>query len=253
MLLSPKSKKKNWGMVFSITLNIIFLTYVIVFIPKKGLTTYLMSQQLLGRYFNNTSQDNFRPSEFSSYYLDRRSLFEIIPQTPNNIVFLGDSLIERCEWSEILENSNVKNRGIAGDNLYGILKRLDQVTVNRPKKIFLMIGINDVISEQKLEEIVKKYRMVLSNIKQSSPSTEVYIQSVLPVNSRFNKPVDNNLIFRLNQELQVLAGEFNYQYIDLYSFFTIDNELSYRYTNDGIHLNGEGYAVWKEIIKNYVN
>lgn len=241
--------KKNWGMVFSITLNILFLLYAIVLIPKKGLTSYLMNEQLLGRYFNNNTQ----PVRFSAYYLDRSSLFAIIPQSPNDIVFLGDSLIERCEWSEILENPHIKNRGISGDNLYGMLKRLAQVTASRPKKIFVMIGINDVISNQKLEDIVRKYRLALAEIKQSSPRTEVYIQSVLPVNSRFNKPVDNHLIFRLNQELQVLAGQFNYQYIDLYSFFTIDNELSYRYTNDGIHLNGEGYAVWKEIIKNYVN
>ncbi|MGA9378113.1 MAG: GDSL-type esterase/lipase family protein [Phormidium sp.] len=240
--------KKNWGMVFSITINIVFLLYAIVLIPKKGLTSYLMSEQLLGRYFNNNTQE----VKFSAYYLDRKSLFEILPQSPNDIIFLGDSLIERCEWSEILENPNIKNRGIAGDNLYGMLKRLDQVTFIRPKKIFLMIGINDVISNQKLEDIVRKYRLTLANIKQSTPRTEVYIQSVLPANSRFRTPVDNNLIFRLNQELQVLAREFNYQYIDLYSFFTIDNELAYRYSNDGLHLNGEGYAVWKDIIKNYV-
>lgn len=248
MPLSPKSLKKNWGMVFSITLNIVFITYAIVLIPKKGLTTYLMSEQLLGRYFNN----NPRPARFSSYYLDRRSLFEIIPQSPNDIVFLGDSLIERCVWTELLENPNIKNRGIGGDSLYGMLQRLDQVTTNSPKKIFLMIGINDVLSNQKLEEIVRKYRLVLAKIKQSTPKTEVYIQSVLPGNSRFSKPVDNNLVFRLNEELKILAEEFNYQYIDLYSFFTIDNELAYQYTNDGLHLNGEGYAVWKEIIKNYV-
>lgn len=249
MLFSPKSLKKKWGMIFSISLNIIFVTYAIVLIPKKGLTSYLMSEQLLGRYFNNNSN---QPVKFSSYYLDRTSLFETIPQSPNDIIFLGDSIIERCEWAELLENPNVKNRGIAGDNLYGMLKRLDQVTAIRPKKIFLMIGINDVISNQALEDIVRKYRMALANIKQLSPATEVYIQSVLPANSRFKTPVNNNLIFQLNQELQVLAREFNYQYIDLYSFFTIDNELAYRYTNDGLHLNGEGYAVWKEIIKNYV-
>ncbi|WP_413279176.1 GDSL-type esterase/lipase family protein [Floridanema evergladense] len=208
-----------------------------------------MNQDLLGRYFNKNTQ----PVKFSAYYLDRRSLFEIMPQSRNDIVFLGDSLIERCEWSEIFENPNIKNRGIGGDNVYGMQKRLYQVTANRPKKIFIMIGINDIISNQKLEEIVRKYRITLANIKKASPRTEVYIQSVLPVNSRFKQPVDNNLILRLNEELEVLAGEFNYQYIDLYSFFAIDNELAYRYTNDGIHLNGEGYAVWKEIIKNYVN
>jgi len=240
--------KKNWGMVFSITLNILFLLYAIVLIPKKGLTSYLMSEQLLGRYINNKTAE----VKFSSYYLDRTSLFEILYQNPNDIIFLGDSLIERCEWSEILENPNIKNRGIAGDNLYGMIKRLDKITTTRPKKIFLMIGINDIISNQPLKEIVRKYRLALANIKQSSPKTEVYIQSVLPVNSRFTQPVNNNLIFRLNQELQALAEEFNYQYIDLYSFFTIDNELAYRYTNDGIHLNGEGYVVWKDIIKNYV-
>jgi len=236
-------------MIFSVTLNILFVTYAIILLPKKGLSSYLLSEQLLRRYLNNPSQ----PSKFSAYYLDRKSLFDIIPQGQNEILFLGDSLIERCEWSELLENPNIKNRGISGDNLYGLINRLEQVTANRPKKIFLMIGINDIIANQNLSEIMKKYRLLLSDIKQSIPETQVYIQSVLPVNSRFKTPIDNNQIFLLNIQLKALAEQFNYEYIDLYSFFTIDNQLAYRYTNDGLHLNGEGYAVWKQIIKKYVD
>lgn len=248
MLLSPKAVKKNWGIVFSMSLNIIFLMYAIFLLPKKGLTSYLFGDRLLEK-----SQANSAPVKFSSYYLDRKSLFEIIPQSQNDIVFLGDSLIERCEWSELLENPNIKNRGIGGDSLYGLIKRIDQVTYTRPKKIFLMIGVNDAIANQRLEIIVEKYKMLLLDIKRSTPETQVFIQSVLPVNNRFKWTLDNRDIVLLNKELKTLAEEFNYEYIDLYSILSSNNQLSELYTNDGLHLNGYGYAVWKQTIKRYVD
>ena len=49
-----------------------------------------------------------------------------------------------------------------------------------------------------------------------------------------------------NQRLQKLAKEFDYDYIDLHSQMKDDKgELKQEFTADGLHLNAEGYKVWK--------
>ncbi len=53
--------------------------------------------------------------------------------------------------------------------------------------------------------------------------------------------------------MQELAQKYNYQYIDLFSHFCdVENQLDAQYTKDGLHLNGQGYLVWKSVIERYV-
>ena len=69
------------------------------------------------------AQDN----NFSTYYNQRLTLFEKLPDTPNEIIMLGNSITDGCEWSELFQNPNFKNRGISGDINEGFLYRLDEV------------------------------------------------------------------------------------------------------------------------------
>lgn len=248
-------KKKSRKLVLSVTLNLLFLSGGVLLLPKRGVTSYLFSNQQL----NQSPSQSSVPVKFSSYYLDRKSLFDILPHNRDEIIFLGDSLTNRCEWSELLENQNVKNRGINGDNIYAVLKRLDQITASRPKKIFIMIGINDIIANESFDKIIYKYKLMLTTIKQASPDTKVFVQSVLPVNNSFkwtlsnNNAILNNNIIIVNKELKILATQFQYEYIDLHSLLSANNELIERFTNDGLHLNGEGYYVWKQAIMQYLD
>ena len=55
-----------------------------------------------------------------------------------DIVMLGNSLTEfGGDWSKRLGLKHVRNRGIAGDNVDGILNRLDAILSKKPKAILL--------------------------------------------------------------------------------------------------------------------
>jgi lysophospholipase L1-like esterase len=57
----------------------------------------------------------------------------------------------------------------------------------------------------------------------------------------------------LNIEIEKLCNEMQVTYIDLYSSFIDETGyLNPAYTNDNLHLLGEGYLLWREIIKSYV-
>jgi len=47
-------------------------------------------------------------------------------------------------WKKVTGDSTVINRDIGGDNTYGVLKRLKDITDRQPSKVFLLIGINDI-------------------------------------------------------------------------------------------------------------
>ena len=57
----------------------------------------------------------------------------------------------------------------------------------------------------------------------------------------------------MNLYLRELAKEFSLQYIDLFSHLSdSQNQLDERYTLDGLHLNGQAYLVWKQVIEQYI-
>ena len=124
-------------------------------------------------------------SKFGTYYDQRKSLFEILPDTKNEIVFLGNSITDGSEWSELLQNPHAQNRGISGDTSEGVLFRLYQVTRVKPAKVFLLIGINDLAKNISPDTVYVNICRIVSTIHTQSPKTKVYVQSILPVNNTF--------------------------------------------------------------------
>ena len=185
------------------------------------------------------------------YYWERKSHFDTLPQSESDIVFLGDSLTNACEWHEFFRNIRLKNRGISGDTTNGLLNRIDEVIESKPRKIFMMIGINDLNQGRNVEVILNTYKIILQSFQDKTSKTEVFVQSILPLNNQ-KRPNNgtNNKIIELNAKLKSLAQEFSFHYIDLFSaFLDENNQLDARYTIDGIHLNGQGYLVWKGLIE----
>lgn len=152
---------------------------------------------------------------YSVYYLHKKSQFETLPKSVDAVIFLGDSITDEGEWVELLNTPNIKNRGISGDTTDGVLNRIDEIVKSQPQKIFIMIGINDLMSNKSINQIVRNYKDILSNLKNKLPNTEVFIQSVLPVNNTISRYWQNyNNITKLNMSLKELAKDWESQYIE---------------------------------------
>lgn len=235
----------------SILVNILFVLLGTLFIAKKGGISYFAEKISNIASAKNKHGENHYPP----YYFHQKSQFEILPNSDSNIIFLGDSITDECEWAELLGNPNIKNRGISGDTIDRILNRLDEIRKSKPKKIFLMVGINDFLNYGKsVRKTLEDYKKILLEIRQNTPNTQVFIQSVLPVNNKINKFwLNNDTVIQLNDSLKELAKELSFEYINLFSHLAdSQNQLDARYTLDGVHLNGQAYLVWKEVIEKYV-
>jgi lysophospholipase L1-like esterase len=174
------------------------------------------------------------------------SSFEAFPLVPDDIVFLGDSITEGGPWEELFPDLRVRNRGIGGDTSEGVLARLEQITRATPAKVFLLIGTNDLQRGASEAEIVADITEILDRLKQETPDTEVYLQSVLPRAPSYRAAVE-----ALNARLAEVALERGSAWVDLYPAF-LDPEtggIRAELSNDELHLLGPGYALWREQIE----
>jgi len=189
-----------------------------------------------------------------AHYYQQKEHFESLPNTKNEIIFLGNSITNNCEWAELFSNPNIKNRGIGGDDTDGVLGRLTEVTESNPAKIFIMIGVNDLANLKTTDFIVSNYKKIISRITESTPETKIYIQSILPTDETMHVNQKNAYIIEINNQLKQIALDNGLTYIDLFSLFKLEtNQLNPEYSLDGLHLNGKGYLVWKKAIEKYVN
>ena len=196
-------------------------------------------------------------SLFSTYYHQRATHFRTLPKTKNDILFLGNSITDGAEWRELFADNQVKNRGISSDISAGVVNRIDEIALRKPAKVFLMIGINDLSRNISTDSVFKNITRIASYLKQESPSTKLYVQSILPVNDVFKKFGGHTSkieqIKTLNANLKQNAATYNYTYINLHSSFCDENgKLSKQLTNDGLHLKGDGYLLWKHLVYPYV-
>lgn len=171
-----------------------------------------------------------------------------------DIIFLGNSITAGTDWSELLGMDKVRNRGISGDITFGVLERLDEVTSGKPKKVFILIGINDISRNIPDSFILRNYRMMIERIKSSSPKTKIYFHTLMPVNNEYTQfknhyNKDEHILY-INAELKKMATQYGVHIIDLYPhFLNADNKMDKKYTIDGLHLNLLGYQHWASILK----
>lgn len=193
------------------------------------------------------------------YWHQRVSLFDKLPVGNDDIVFLGNSITDGGEFNELFEMENVLNRGIRSDRIDGVRKRLEQVTSGHPAKIFLLIGINDVAgSRNTAESIADKYESLVKDIRMQSPSTQLYIQSMMPINNDFKRYKSlvgrEDIITDVNSRLIEIANNNDAVFIDLWPALADPStgKLRKEFTNDGLHLTGPGYKAWAAYIREYV-
>lgn len=183
------------------------------------------------------------PANVEVHYFDRiNNVFEKNPLKATDIVFLGNSITENGgSWATRFESLNARNRGIAGDETEGVIKRLGEICFYKPSKVFLLIGINDLWRGKSVELVSQNILNIADTISKYSSSTKLFVQTILPTTNQ-------GLVTKIKQVNDVLkanASVKNYTLIDLHSLFADSNDLMRsEYTLDGVHLNEAGYAVW---------
>lgn len=214
---------------------------------------YWMLMLLAITSFVSKSQNTF-DSSFRFYYYDQKlSMFEMMPDQDKEVVWMGDSITDGAEWSELFPGLRTLNRGISSDNTFGMLYRIGEVAKRKPVKLFLLIGINDIARNIPNEVILRNYVKLIDSIQIQSPNTKILIQTILPTNNVFtqfkNHQNKTEQIAEVNNSLKIICQQRGLQLVDLFTAMSdVNGKLDKRYTNDGLHLNGAGYQRWKQFL-----
>ena len=191
------------------------------------------------------------------YYARRATLFEELPIGKKDIVMLGNSLTDGGEFNELLNNRHVKNRGIVGDIVQGLIDRIDPIIKGQPKKLFILTGVNDISHDVSADSIARAMEKLIVMVKQGSPRTKIYLQSLLPFNNDVREwkllKGRDHVVVEANALLEQVARRQGVTWINLYPLFVDDQgRLRADLTNDGLHLMGKGYLIWRDAIKPYI-
>lgn len=207
-------------------------------------------------FYGSSQQTAVTDTSYANgYYVKRVEYFSKLPVQKNPVVFLGNSITEVGQWQEVTAIPNVINRGISGDNSFGVFHRLDAILALKPKKIFLLIGVNDIKRGTPLAIIANNYERIIKKVTRESPGTRLYLQSVLPVCepmlASIYDNIRNNKIISLNVMLKELAEKHRLPYVDLYHnlFMDENGQLIKTLSTDGLHLQPEAYILWAAYLK----
>jgi len=168
-----------------------------------------------------------------------------------HLVFIGDSLTEWGDWQRRLPEYRVTNLGISGETVEGLLARRERIRaqIENPDHLFLMTGINNIANEQ--YDIIEPYREIVRNLTTWYKRSTLVVQSILPVELTW---ISSDVIRDTNRRLELLAREFNAEYLDVYSVF-VDPKgtpLSECLQDDGVHLSRQGYEVWTKEVDRFL-
>ena len=181
----------------------------------------------------------------------------------NQIVLIGDCLIENLNLENEFPDLTIYNNGISGDTSLLLMKSLYKRAIKyKPSKVFISCGSNDMgIEGMNVKDIYKNITLIVEELKRRSKDTEIHILSIVPVNPanmdniarEYVDARDNFDINMLNYYLKNYARKNRLKYVDITTHLKNDfDQLRIEYTIDGFHLNDLGYSVVSKTIKQYV-
>lgn len=193
-------------------------------------------------------RDHADALEVSDYYKHRLSMFRALPETERKIVMFGNSLNNNATWEELFPMGNLVNRGISGDVVDGLRQRVPDLANNKPYKIFLQTGCNDLVNDPEIPaiQVWERYENLIKDIIAQYPNAFLYVQSILPLNpvSQYYEGF-NARAQEINKLLDAGHERYGYFYLDIASKLADENgDLRKECTTDGIHLSALGYFIW---------
>lgn len=181
----------------------------------------------------------------------RADVFRMLPRQKGGIVFLGTSITEAFPVTELFDGIEVKNRGVAGNELSHMESRLDEIIGLQPETLLVEAGINDIKHGENYDSLSGRYRRVIFLLKEKLSSTRIILQSVLPTNHTYSDL--NSRIDKFNETIRNISKETKSEYFDLHGDFVRNEKLNDSLTYDGLHLNAKGYWLWKQRLNFFLN
>jgi len=270
LVLERLRKLPNW-MLLSLAMNVLLFMAVMFSLRSNQLTTSRRTSVIpqANASVADGSDPSFVPQLGNRQYLHYQQWVELLYReaqanatAPRLTVLLGDSISLWFPSNLLPGRRTWLNQAISGEHSDMMLNRLNALDGAEVDSIFLMIGINDLIAGKPENQVAQNVERAVRYLKRQHPDTDIVVQSILPHGAEHSTwegrdrllQLPNNRIQAVNTALAVMAREQDVIYLDLYPLFA-DGAGALRpdLTTDGLHLNEQGYLVWRTAIALMLN
>lgn len=169
----------------------------------------------------------------------------------DKILFVGSSSFRL--WKDMdtyFPEHTLINRGFGGATFPDIIRYADKVIYPyKPKQVVIYCGDNDLASKASAEQVAAHLQQLVELIRDHLPKAHIAYVSIKPSPSRKHLMPE---MAKANQFIKnYLSGKKNTAYIDVYSPMLTSSGAPREelFTQDMLHMNAEGYAIWKKAIK----
>lgn len=172
-------------------------------------------------------------------------------------LFLGDSFIDGLriyggveDLQTICDNNMSAYSAVNRKYKIGTKSRkvADAAAEKDPSAIYIMLGSNDISQGYSASKFKNNYGKLIESLKKECPNAKIYVQSILPVTSAYDKKqraLNNETIEKFNSELSQLCSEYGVTYLDVASALKdADGCLPSEASSDGLHLKKAYYKKW---------
>ena len=224
-----------------------YTTLTMAISGDMGLTPNNLFKDSVDFALSPVAQRTSEGGRVNLYGWHKGSIYRTIPFTVNQILMLGNGLVDRGEWRSLLEGFKVEARGIEGETLSDLAWRIDNAGKIRPAKIFLAAGGDDLLAENaNVDEIWGQYTAIVAKLQKEMPKAKIYVHTVPPMAaSREGAAQYNGRVKEFNSRIKAAGEEFDYICVDLAELLADENgNLDPVNTVDGYNLSVSGYFKW---------
>ena len=177
------------------------------------------------------------------------------PRPAGGVLFVGSSSIRL--WSNLEDQFKdlpvVIKRGFGGSQLSDCVKNLSRLVLRyRPHTVLVYAGDNDLAAGTAPQEVLHRFTAFVDGVHRELPQTRIVYISIKPSPSRIR------LLSKI-RETNTLIEDYsdNADEVDYIDVFTPMLDASGQpraelFRDDALHLNAQGYALWKRIIGPHV-
>jgi lysophospholipase L1-like esterase len=196
--------------------------------------------------------------DYEDYFIEKNGIFSDLPIYPDDIVMLGDEIIDFGEWADFFQDTCMVNRGIMFEGSPHTLYRIDGIAKATPKKIFVSTGLQDIKrasdDQAKLvaDTVIANVKEIFRRAHAISPETELYYLGILA--DRQVSDAGVVAVAKANKHIKDAAeAEQVFTFIDLSNLADGSGRMAEEYTFDGRSLNGFGYERVTEKVLLYLS
>jgi len=177
-----------------------------------------------------------------------------VPQS-GGVLFVGSSSIRLWEGLEAAFDAQpqVLKRGFGGSRLADCAEFVDLLVLPyKPRLIVVYAGDNDLAEGATPQEVLDRFKRFVDGVRAELPGTRIAYLSIKP------SPLRAALLEQAREANALIAdyaraGD-NLDFIDVYSRM-LDAQGQPRrelYGSDMLHLNADGYALWRGVIADHL-